>query len=519
MHEPDLLIREVRPVALDQEPATGIGGAGPVDVLLAGGRVAAVAPTGALDPTLVAGAETLAGEGRWLLPGLWDQHVHLGQWSLTSARLDLADVRSAEQAVRRVADRLAELPGLPVVGWGHRSAGWPRRPTVAELDRVSGDVPVVLISGDAHHAWLNTAALLHLALPVRDDVVREAEWFAAYGRLASLVGDDGTSPAAYRRALEAAAAQGVVGLVDFEFSGGAAEWRQRWAEGCDLLRVRMAVYADGLDAVLAEGLRTGDPLVPGDDRLTMGSLKIISDGSLNTRTAWCCAPYAEPDLVHPAGLPNLDAAELHRLLATAHAHGLTVATHAIGDAAAAAALDAYAATGAGGSIEHAQLVAEPDVQRLAALGLRASVQPAHLLDDRDLAERVWPDRTARCFPLRELLDAGADVVLGSDAPVAPLDPWLAMAAAVHRSGDERPAWHAEQALTPREALAASTDGVRSVRPGGPADVVLVDDDPLDPEAPGASGAPRTPDAAEAARRLRAASVSLTVAAGRVVHRR
>ena len=308
-----------------------------------------------------------------------------------------------------------------------------------------------------------------------------------------------------RRTLEQAAALGIVGLVDFEFSGGAAEWIERWESGCDLLHVRMAVYAEGLDAVLAAGLRTGDPLA-GDPRLTMGPLKIISDGSLNTRTAWCCEPYADGP-PERRGQPNLDEAELRRLLSTAREHGLEVATHAIGDAAAAAALEAYALTGARGSIEHAQLLQPRDVQRLGALGLRASVQPAHLLDDRDLAERVWPDRTAHCFPFAALLDAGADLRLGSDAPVSPLDPWLAIAAAVHRSADDRDPWHPEHALTVRQALRASTDGVVEVRAGGPADVVLVEADPLAVH----------PDAAGAAA-LRAMPVALTVAAGRIVHR-
>ena len=141
--------------------------------------------------------------------------------------------------------------------------------------------------------------------------MRENEWFAAYDLLNSLTGDAGTSPAAYRDSLHAAAAQGIVGLVDFEFSAGAAEWVERWHAGCDLIRVRVATYADGLEDVIAAGLRSGDRLVDGDDRLMMGPLKIISDGSLNTRTAWCCEPYADGDrLEHPSGAANLAHHEL-----------------------------------------------------------------------------------------------------------------------------------------------------------------------------------------------------------------
>ncbi|NYD40203.1 amidohydrolase family protein [Nocardioides panaciterrulae] len=497
------LIRNARPVPL----APGEQGVDrPVDVLVEDGTVTAVGP--ALDRP--AGAVESDAQGRWLVPGLWDQHVHLGQWTLASQRLDLAAARSPEDATRMVADRIAEWPGHPVIGWGHRSGGWDRDVTVSELDAVSGDTPVVLISGDGHHAWLNTIALLHLALPVRDSVVREAEWFAAYARLSTLVGDDGTSPEAYRRTLEHAASLGVVGIVDFEFSGGAAEWAARWAAGADLLRIRMATYAESLEDVIGAGLRTGDVLPGGDERLRMGPLKIISDGSLNTRTAWCCEPYADAHrLEYPSGQPNLSGDELRALLARADACGLEVATHAIGDAAVAEALEAYAGTGARGSIEHAQMARREDVRRMAELGIRASIQPAHLLDDRDLTERIWGERSARCFAFRWMLDDGVELAMGSDAPVSALDPWLAIAAAVHRSADERDPWHPEHALTPREALAASTDGWGTVAPGHPGDLVLLDRDPI---APGSD-----PDSGSLAQQLRTMPVAATLVAGRVVH--
>ena len=476
----------------------------PLDVLVEGGTVTAVGPAlGRPD-----GVAEVDAEGRWITPGLWDQHVLLAQWTLASQRLDLAGARSPDDATRAVAERVAEYPELPVIGWGHRSGGWDRDVTVSELDAVSGDTPVVLISGDGHHAWLNTTALMHLAMPVRDSVVREAEWFAAYGRLSTLVGNDGTSPEAYRRTLDHAASMGVVGIVDFEFSGGAAEWAERWANGCDLLRIRMATYADTLEDVIAAGLRTGDTLPGCDGRATMGPLKIISDGSLNTRTAWCCQPYADAHrLEYPCGQPNLSGDDLRELLDRAHDKGLEVATHAIGDAAVAEALAAYASTGARGSIEHAQLVGRDDVRRMAELGIRASIQPAHLLDDRDLTEKIWGDRSARSFAFRWMLDDGVELAMGSDAPVSVLDPWLAIAAAVHRSADDRAPWHDEHALTVREALAASVDGQPMVGVGSRGDLVLLDADPL------AEG----PDSAATGKALREMPVALTLVAGTPVH--
>lgn len=498
-----LVLRNARLVPLR---AADVAPDAPVDVAVTDGTVTAVGT----DLDRPAGAVELDASGRWLVPGLWDQHTHLDQWTLTSQRLDLAGARSPEEATRAVAQRIAEFPDLPVIGWGHRSATWDRDVTVAELDAVSGDTPVVLICGDGHHAWLNTPALLHLALPVRDSVVRETEWFAAYPRLATLVGTDGTSPEAYRRMLEVAAAQGITGLVDFEFGATRDAWVERWSEGCDLLRIRWATYADTLDDVVAAGLRTGDRLAD-DPRLTMGALKIISDGSLNTRTAWCCEPYGDAHhLEHPSGQPNLSGTELRDLLARAHAGGLEVATHAIGDAAVREALAAYAETGARGSVEHAQMVRRDDVRRMAGLGVRASVQPAHLLDDRDVTDRIWGTRSERSFTFRWMLDDGVELALGSDAPVSPLDPWLAMAAAVHRSADDRGPWHGEQAITVAEALAASVDGQPMVAVGSRGDLVLLDRDPLLRDLD-----PADTDGLGAA--LRAMGSALTVVDGSVVH--
>jgi hypothetical protein len=498
---PDLLIRNARLVPVGNAATYD----GVVDVLVQDGTVTQVVPQ-VERPT---GVEEVDAEGRWLTPGLWDQHVHFTQWVESRQRLDLSGATSVEEAVAIVAQRTAAEPGRPVIGWGHRSAFMGRDGTTAELDAVSTEVPILLVSGDSHHGWANTLAYNLLGLPVRDDVVRENEWFDAYPRIGVLTGGPTDSPQAYLEALAEAAALGVVGFVDFEFNGRLQPWVDRWHDGGDLLRVRWATYAAGLDEVLESGLRTGDPIPGADGRLTMGPLKIISDGSLNTRTAWCCDLYADADLLeHPAGLPNQSGAELRSLLGRATQGGLQVATHAIGDAAVTEALSAYAETWATGSIEHAQLVQRQDVHRIAELGLRASVQPAHLLDDRDLTEKIWPGRGERCFAFRWMLDEGVELALGSDAPVSPLDPWLAIATAVHRSGDDRDPWHAEQSLTPAEALAASVDGQPTVGVGSRGDLLLLDRDPL--------AVAKTTH--ETAAGLREMPVALTVVAGRVVHR-
>ena len=308
-------------------------------------------------------------------------------------------------------------------------------------------------------------------------------------------------------------AMGVVGVVDMELGDIRSAWSARFAgtstrEPVDTLRVRTAVYAVELAGGLDAGSVTGGHLPNGGGLLQMGPLKVIADGSVNTRTAFCCEPFSDAhDLDHPCGVQNVPEPELVDLMRRAHAGGLEIAAHAIGDRAVQEVVDCFEATGARGSIEHAQLIRLEDAPRMAALGIRASVQPAHLWDDRDVQERCWGDRMGRTFALRTMRDAGVALRLGSDAPVSPLDPWMEIAAAVHRSADERDPANPEQALRAAEALADSTDGVDHVHVGGLGDVILLDRDPL-----------AVPDdSREVAAYVREMKVEATVVAGRLVH--
>ncbi len=502
LHSASTLIRRVRLVPVRTPVPFGDR---PVDVRIRRGLVREVAPQ--LRPER--DEDVLDAEGRWGIPGLWDQHVHMDQWGKTYVGLDLNGTESPAAVTRIVGAQIAALPPEPcesvLYGWGHRLAAWPRQPTVAELDAVSGDHPVVLVSGDGHNGWLNSRALELLGVPPRTGVLDECEWFPVFARLEEL---PGAEQAGYGRAVAEAAAKGVVGVRDFEFGPGYRDWPERVARGINQLRARPATYPDRLEEVIAAGLRTGEELPGGAGLLNMGPLKIISDGSLNSRTAYCHEPYADAQSWEfPRGKQNYSSAELVALLGRAHECGLRISVHAIGDAAIASALDAFATTGAHGSIEHAQLITREDIARMARLGVGASVQPAHLLDDRDVTWQCWPDRADRCFPLRSMVDAGVQLEMGSDAPVARLDPWLAMAAAVHRSADEREPWNPAEALTAAEALAASTDGQPTVAPGNRGDVVLLDDDPLQP----------LDDSATVGVHLREVRVAATFLAGRATH--
>ena len=453
--------------------------------------------------------------GAVAIPGLWDQHVHVGQVAQGYSRLDTAGADSVGAVLDLVRGALHDHPADAgaLVGFGHRLVDFETAPTVGALDAVAGSRPVVLIGGDAHHAWMSSAALRGLGLPPRDGIVGEDEWFAALAHLDDLPGVAEGLEAGVRLLQADALARGLVGLVDMEW---AANW-DLWARRDARLRVRTATYSSTLEDVPGP---TGTR-VDARGLVTMGPLKVIVDGALGSRSALCRHPYgAHGD--DACGVLSVEPAELDRLLSRARQLELDAAVHAIGDAAVGIALGAIDRSGVHGRLEHAQMLTDEDVARMGRMGTTASVQPAHLLDDRDPTEDIWGPWAAQAFRFRDLVDAGAPLAFGSDGPVAPVDPWLAMAAAVHRSADDRPGWHPEQQLQPREALAASTDAVAGLAVGGVADLVLLDGADADVFADvpcGADGVMDDAAAREAAARLRAVRPLATIVAGEVAFAR
>lgn len=477
-----------------------------LDVHVEAGVVRAIAPAGALSET--SGGERLDLDGRWIVPGLWDRHVHMAQWAMAARRIDLASVASAADAADLVAASV-RAGAAEVIGMGYRDGLWPDRQRIDLLDAVARDVPVVLVSGDLHSCWVNTAAARRHGLLERagaSGVLREGDCFRLVRELDD-VADDALD-AWVADAAAAAASRGVVGIVDYEMRWNRDDWVRRAARGFDALRVRFGVYTQHLERAAEAGLRTGEAVEGTGGLVRVGGYKVITDGSLNTRTAWCVDPY--PGLgadEHPYGLANVPYDELVPHLRRAREIGLDPAVHAIGDRANERALDALEAVQPSGwhgraTIEHAQLLRRDDLARFARLGVVASVQPEHAMDDRDVAERYWSGRTDRAFMLRDLDEAGVELALGSDAPVAKLDPWIAIAAAVGRTRDGREPWHPEQAVDVRVALHASTDGAGDeVCEGLLADLAVVERDPF-----GAS-----------ADELRGMPVALTLLGGRVTH--
>jgi hypothetical protein len=435
--------------------------------------------------------------GRVVLPGFTDSHVHFPTWALARHQVALDDCASLDEALERVR---AARPGTDdwIRGHGWRSGDWSpaREPTRHDLDAVTGDRPAGLIAKDYHSLWLNSAALALAGgdLEVRGGVVErddrgeptgvlreEAAWQFKDRHMAV---PDEVYLAAMREGVRVANERGVVAVHDKDGWLGAPRLFRKLEELGQLsLRVWQSIPHERVDHAAAIGLRSGF----GSQFLRIGYLKVFMDGTLGSQTAL---------LLDGSGVEITSGPELEEIVRRGAEAGLPVAVHAIGDRANREALDAFERTrdvwhplGLRPRIEHAQLLDPGDVGRFAALGVACSVQFSHAPSDRDLADRFWADRVDGAYAFRSLLESGALLANGSDAPIEELDPLAGMRAGVRRTIDERPAWHAEQALTVDDAFHAtcvapawlSGDERRRGRlvPGLAADLVVLDRDPWD----------------------------------------
>jgi predicted amidohydrolase YtcJ len=285
-----------------------------------------------------------------------------------------------------------------------------------------------------------------------------------------------------RAGIRLAASRGVTAVHDKDgWLGGLRFWQRLQAEGPLGLRVWQSLPAEKADELADVDVRSG----LGGPRLRLGYLKAFMDGTLGSQTA---------RMLDGSGVEITSREQLEDFIRRGARAGFPLAVHAIGDLANREALDAFEATraewqGLRPRIEHAQLLAPEDVARFAELGVAASVQFSHAPSDRDLAERFWGEKTAGAYAYRSLLDAGAVVANGSDAPIEELDPLAGIRAGVLRTLDERPAWHPEQAVTVADALhstcvapawlAREEHSRGKLLPGYDADLVVLDRDPLE----------------------------------------
>lgn len=470
-----------------------------------GNRLVAVGTAVEVQPFI--GPDTTVLQAAFVAPGFIDTHVHFTWGGDGLASVQLRDAASPEVFTERIAEFAAGLaPGEWVLNgaWDHENWGG-ELPHRDWIDAVTPDNPLWITRLDGHMALANSRALA-LAGVTADtpevaggSIVRSAD-----GRPTGVLKDNAMdlvarvvpepSTAQLDRMVDAAtahvAAQGVTSVHDMGDWQSVAAYRRAHADQ----RLRTRIYAF---VPLADWQRLADEVEAngrGDAWLRIGGLKGFMDGSLGSHTAAFFEPFS--DAPGYAGLLVNEPDVVAGWVRNADAAGLHVAVHAIGDRAISLLLDIYAGLDDAGArerrlrIEHAQHIAPADIDRFAELGVIASMQPYHAIDDGRWAERViGPERAKTTYAFASLLDAGAHVAFGSDWPVAPPTPLQGIYAAVTRrtlDGEHPEGWVPAQKVSVEQALAAYTmDAARagfaeaqvgSLTPGKLADFVVIDRD-------------------------------------------
>ena len=413
--------------------------------------------------------ETIELGGAVMYPGFVDAHAHLlgiGQRELT---LNLDQVASVAEMVEVIRTEAIDAPeGQVIYGRGWIETDYPeaRMPMASDLDPASPDHPVLLIRADGHALVANTAALVAAGItdetedPDGGAIERDADGAAtgilidnAMGFVTGLL--DAPTEAAVRKGYmvgsEVYAARGWTGVHNMSVAPDHLPIMQALDEAGSMpIRVYNALDEDGMDLAADHAYET--------DTIRNRAVKLYMDGALGSRGALLLKPYSDrPGIV---GLSLLEPGRLSELMQTASTENVQLAIHAIGDLANRRIMDVYAEGAFDGDerwrIEHTQILDPADVQRIADLGLIASMQPSHAIGDLKFApSRLGMGRLQGAYAWRSLLDSGAVIAGGSDAPVEVGSPLIEFYAAVARKdleGFTGEGWHPEQAVTREEAL-------------------------------------------------------------------
>jgi predicted amidohydrolase YtcJ len=449
-------------------------------IAVAGDRITAVGSSAQIRKMTDATARVIDAHGAMLTPGFIDSHIHFLAGGLGLSSVQLRDAKTPAELVARIqAFAAAAPPGSWITrgDWDHEQWGGelPRREWI---DAATPEHPVFVTRLDGHMGLANSAALAAAGVTRATadvpggTIVRDAHG-APTGILKdnamALVADviPAPSPAMQDRALDAAmhfvARQGVTSVHHMGTWDDLAVFERAHREGRLITRIAAAVPLASWERLRDTVSQRGR----GDAWLRIGGLKAFADGSLGSRTAAFLDPYA--DAPHDRGLLVTAPDDLYRWSALADRAGLQVITHAIGDRAIRTVLDVYqrverehGAADRRFRVEHAQHIAPPDIPRFAALGVIASMQPYHAMDDGRWADAViGPERRATTYAFRSLLDAHVPLAFGSDWFVAPPTPLDGVYAAVTRrtlDGKHPDGWVPAQKIGVEDALRAYTSG-------------------------------------------------------------
>lgn len=476
-------------------------------------RIVAVGSVSEVDAWHGPQTKVIDAQGKLLLPGFNDAHVHFVDGGDHLQAVQLKDAASPQEFARRIEERARVTPkGEWITGgdWDEQKWSPPNLPTKELVDPVTPTTPVWVNRYDGHESLANSVTLRLANVtaktpdPPGGQIVRDAQ-----GNPTGILRDAAQELVnkvmppmshehrmrAIRRAMEYAASLGVTSVQNMNPE---YEDVKAYAELEDQGALTLRIYAAPMETGWKDQAKIGIRHAFGTPFLRMGAVKGYADGSLGSETAYFFDSYT--DAPHTRGLLSDEMhppSAMRQRLQGADAAGLQLCIHAIGDQAISMILDIFEQIEkANGKrdrrwrIEHSQHMAAKDFDRYARLGVIASVQPYHAIDDGRWAEkRIGPDRIKRTYAFRTFMEHGVRLAFGTDWSVAPLSPMWTIYAAVTRAtldGKNPGGWVPEQKLTVQEAVDAYTMGSAyaefqekekgSITPGKLADFVILSDD-------------------------------------------
>ena len=482
-------------------------------------------------------------DGRLVVPGFIDTHIHFYEWALNRQGVKLDDLTRLEELLDRVREATGDRrQDQWIIGQGWNETDWAeqRMPTRETLDRAAPAHPVLLWRCDLHLAAANSLALRLAGItadtpdPPEGRIERDnsGEPTGILRELAINLVREAVSPpdaaqvmGAFEDATKALHRRGVTGIHDIRLmadkDGAGAFKTFQMLDHDNRLNLRCWVTLPGhqLDNIIGLGLRTGF----GNDRLRIGHVKFFSDGGMGARTAWLIDPYLDAE----RGMSLIDMNTLAQYIDKADNSGLSVMVHAVGDCANRELINIFEALESRRSlsgspspaiphrIEHVQMIRPEDATRLRNLNVALCVTPGNMLLDMNLIDLAVGEKGKWTYAFRQLMDTGAPVMFSSDCPVCDPDPLLGIHAAVTRQradGTPEGGWYPNSRVTAAEALKAYTSTPAAVHlagelgtiaPGKRADLVILNKNIL-----------VIPPS-----QLPEARVDMTLFDGRIVHRR
>lgn len=423
--------------------------------------------------------------GQTAVPGLIEGHAHYMRLGQTQLELDLTEAVSWAEVVSIVEAAVVDAePGQLIVGGGWHQEKWTPRPSPNvdgmpyhdALSAVSPDNPVILSHASGHATFANARAMEISGIdattpdPEGGEILRAPDGSptGAFRETASGLlrpaRAGATAPDPERVALLAQEEAFRNGITSFHDAGGPFSNVDLWKGMIDdgSLKIRIYSMIRGTPEHLAENLAAYRTIGYGD-RLTVRSIKVSIDGALGSHGAWLLQPY--DDLPSSAGLNTAPLEDVRETARLAMEHDYQFNVHAIGDRGNRETLDifeaAYEEAGPGDyrwRIEHAQHLHPDDIPRFAEIGVIASMQGVHATSDAPWVEPKLGEQRSRegAYVWQKLMQSGATIMNGTDAPVENVSPIASYYSSVSRMPSTGEVFFPDQRMSRMEALRSYT---------------------------------------------------------------